>query len=157
MYPSHTGMIEITRYDSPIDLLRDAGSALYGREKEANVVLPVVEKLLQRNKTNSLAHAPLDDTQQLSASPNVPNLWLVLRTQPPSGTSSCHGTIDFVLSCTNGSMGAYPIFVWAARPVRTMTNDFIQVRMAFLAKHLFYNLPSTKRVFSVFGEFLAPA
>ncbi|KAG8874304.1 hypothetical protein FRB97_006001 [Tulasnella sp. 331] len=151
LYPSHAGMIKITTYAAPMDLLRDAGSALYRREKEANVLLPLVEKLLQQNKAINLAEAPLNDTQQSSASSNVPNFWLVLQSQSPSGSSSCQEAIDFVLSCTNGSMGAYPIFVWAARPIRTMAKEFIQVRMTYLAEHLLCNLPSSKRVFSIFA------
>ncbi|KAG9025684.1 hypothetical protein FRB95_009901 [Tulasnella sp. JGI-2019a] len=146
IYPTQTGMIEVTRYDSPADLLRDVGPTLYRREQEANVMVPLLEKLSQQKKTGS----HLVDMEQPSSS-TVPNVWLVLRSHLPSESSLSHGTIDFVLSCTNGSMGSYPIFIWAARPVKTMSKDFIQTRMVCLAKHLSCTLPSTKRVFSVFA------
>lgn len=154
-YPCQSGMIQIIKYDSPNHVLRDVGPALRRREREANIILPLLEKLAaqQSRKTEKAeGWARWVDPPHSPDTATVPNLWLVIRTHPPAGLAgSCQGNVDFVLSCTNGSMGAYPIFIWAARPVRTMAKEFVHLRMTLLVRHLYQSLPSTKRVYSVFG------
>ncbi|KAG8962937.1 hypothetical protein FRC03_003607 [Tulasnella sp. 419] len=75
-------------------------------------------------------------------------MWLVL-----SSTSRGQSTrtVDFILSCTNGPLGSYPIFIWSSRPVNTLSRDFIHSRIGLLAEHLKYALPSSRRVYSVFA------
>lgn len=75
-------------------------------------------------------------------------MWLVLSTTFPGQES---GTVDFVLSCTNGPLGSYPIFIWSSKPVSYLSREFIQLRVNRLAEHLKYALPSSRRAYSVFA------
>ncbi|KAG8947888.1 hypothetical protein FRC04_010246 [Tulasnella sp. 424] len=128
---------QVVRYDSPTTLLDKISGALYGREKECNIMLPLIEKLQTRP---SFSTSPFCVTP---SAPVVDDFWLVVQTNT--------GEVEFVLSCTNGPLGGYPIFIWCGRPVSTMSREFIHQRMALVTQHLLKSLPSPKRVFSVFA------
>lgn len=140
-YTVDTATIDVTVYFSATDVLQEASQALYDREREANVILPRLELLSRR--------------ERISASPaasGTPDFWLIVRSSPfPVGERP----IDFILSCTNGHLGTYPIFIWAARPVTSMDRGFIQTRMTVLSRSLLCTLASPKRVFSIFGKRLS--
>lgn len=152
-YTINTATIDVVLYYSAADVLREVGHALYNREREANALLPRLEKLAhQQRKDNPHTAAQSTKSDGHSAS-WTPDFWLVVRSAPAAGNER---TIDLILSCTNGLMGAYPIFIWAARPVRSMAKDFLQARLNVLAKQLLSSLTSPKRVFSIFGKSFSP-
>lgn len=129
--PVRAATIDVRRHSFAHEVLQDVGEELKAREGEANVILPL---LLKRIKSPSPSS---------SSSSTSPEFWLVVRSR---------GSVDFVLSCTNGPMGTYPIFIWCGRPIRTMSNDFIRERMNILAVRLLEALRhSPRRVYSVFG------
>ncbi|KAG8901628.1 hypothetical protein FRB99_005188 [Tulasnella sp. 403] len=107
-------------YHSATTFLNDVHHDLVRRERDYNVILPLLLK-------------PANDPS---------NLWIVDRTG---------STLDFVLSCTIGSMGAYPVFIVPARPLHSMSNEFIRERVTTLVRRLARSLPSSRRVFSVFA------
>lgn len=129
---------QVVRYDSPTALLAQISGALYGREKECNIMLPLIEKLQTRP---SFSTSPFCVTP---SAPVVDDFWLVVQSNA--------GEVEFVVSCTNGPLGGYPIFIWCGRPVSTMSREFIHQRMTLATQHLLKSLSSPKRVFSVFGK-----
>ncbi|KAI0068118.1 hypothetical protein BV25DRAFT_523081 [Artomyces pyxidatus] len=58
--------------------------------------------------------------------------------------------LDFVLSCTEGPLGSYPIFILPTTPFHTLTEDYIYPRIEQLA-HSLLAVAGAERVFSVFA------
>ncbi|KAF9502364.1 hypothetical protein BDN71DRAFT_1437953 [Pleurotus eryngii] len=117
------------------------------------------------------------DPPYLSACDIPPAIWDLLRSQPrraniilfsalriqeeetegrPSGKGQfwlvCRSAeqVDFILSCTNGPLGTYPICIYTPHPANQMTETFCWPRLAKLAQAL-YSHVDRKRVFSVFA------
>jgi len=59
-------------------------------------------------------------------------------------------TFDFLLSCTEGPLGLYPIFIYSANPSDELNTDFLSSRMKCLVSKLLSST-CTERVFSVFA------
>ncbi|CAL1695213.1 unnamed protein product [Somion occarium] len=72
--------------------------------------------------------------------------WIVCMTNQGGG----HIFVDFVLSCTEGPLGSYPIFIFTTIPHGRLTSDPAASRISSLAYHLSLSVP-TRRVFSVFA------
>lgn len=70
-----------------------------------------------------------------------------------TGSATQNVTLDFVLSCTEGYLGTYPIFIYCTRPTVECTRAFLEPRLTALAEKLYDTVPAS-RVFSVFA--LAP-
>lgn len=75
------------------------------------------------------------------------NAWIVSTSYPDSLSQP---VIDFVLSCTTGSLGNYPIFIYHAQSLATLNPSYLIPRMLSLAERLGEAVP-TARVFSVFA------
>ncbi|KAI0361349.1 hypothetical protein OH77DRAFT_1391264 [Trametes cingulata] len=73
------------------------------------------------------------------------NLWIVCWT-----ATSTEPTVDFVLSCTTGSLGPYPIFVFTPRSLSLLTREFVEPRIKSMVSALGANV-APERVFSVFA------
>jgi len=134
---------KVQRYDSPIQLYDDIGSYLLQRERECNIILPHVLKL-RSQKLNKATPSYSFDTPATSSSSYTPDFWLVL----------FHSNLpQFVLSCTNGPLGSYPVFIWSATPIGDLPRHTITHGMQVLAQHLRHHLPlkMARRVYSVFG------
>ncbi len=58
--------------------------------------------------------------------------------------------VDFVLSCTAGSLGSYPLFIFTPLPLDELDNDYVYPRLLALADALRTAVP-VERVFSVFA------
>lgn len=68
------------------------------------------------------------------------NLWMTLSSD----------TLDFVLSCTVGPLGNYPVFIFTPHPMHMLSEQFIGRRILHLVTHLQKYVP-VQRVFSVFA------
>jgi hypothetical protein len=120
----------VKRYDRhSLPQAVDVLAILHEYEALANVILPHVEKVLGH--------------QEYSESFSDAQLWLVY-TKP--GTSA----IKFVLSCTEGPMGKYPVFIVPTFPIHELTPELLEDSMeAFCA--LLNESVGVRRVFSVFS------
>jgi hypothetical protein len=101
-----------------------ARKALEGVPVEASVILPTFNKCLELDKAG---RSPLD------------HLWIAIYSRL--------GTVALVLSCTDGYMGAYPVFIVNTSPIND--NDFasyIHQSALTLQRHV-----PIERVYSVFG------
>lgn len=72
--------------------------------------------------------------------------WIVCSTEAGNGSTS----VDFVLSCTRGPLGDYPIFIFTTYPYQQLTSEAAVNRVYALAHHLSPPVP-VERVFSVFA------
>lgn len=117
------------------------------------------------------------DPPYLSALDIPPAIWVLLRSQPrraniilfsalriqeeeterrPSEKGQfwlvCRSAeqVDFILSCTNGPLGTYPICIYTPHPANQMTETFCRPRLNKLVNALHKHVDQ-KRVFSVFA------
>lgn len=103
------------------DIPRDVLDALRRSERDANVILPTILHSLGAERPGQV--------------------WVVCRSGPH---------IQFILSCTEGYMGAYPIFIMTTLPYVELTPAFIHTQMVLMAKALKPAVP-VHRVYSVFS------
>lgn len=75
------------------------------------------------------------------------NLWIISTSYLDSLSPP---VIDFVLACTNGPIGTYPVFIYHAQPLNYLTPAYLIPRITELANTLAESI-STERVFSVFA------
>jgi len=75
------------------------------------------------------------------------NIWLVCST---SGPSSFTASVDFVLSCTEGPLGSYPLFIYTPIPSIQLDPRHYIPRLRSLVHSLQQAVPS-ERVFSIFA------
>ena len=59
-------------------------------------------------------------------------------------------TIDFILSCTDNSMGSYPIFLFSTRHASELSEEYLLPRLSPLVRAL-YSAVDVSRVFSIFA------
>jgi len=124
----HGSLSSVRRFDHtngsiPDDVL----NILHDNAARANVILPHLEKVF--------------NIQPFSPPITSDQLWLVY-SQP----------VKFVLSCTEGPMGKYPIFIVPTVPISELTRDLLEDAMDKFCDALL-NEPEfrTQRVFSVFS------
>jgi len=110
----------------------DVWAILRVHASRANVILPHAEKVFGIQPFTPVI---VSDEQ----------LWLIY-TKP--GTSS----IQFVLSCTEGPMGKYPVFIVPTIPIPQLTSELLEESMGALCSALLSE-PDFKRerVFSIFS------
>ncbi|KAG1757182.1 hypothetical protein EDB19DRAFT_1890983 [Suillus lakei] len=122
----------IQHFDLSTGIPKDVWTALYANAARANLILPHAEKVFGRQKFIP----KIDATEQH---------WLVY-SKP--GTSE----IQFILSCTEGPLGKYPIFIVPTVPIAVLTPNLLKNSMEALCSALL-NEPGFKRerVFSVFS------
>ncbi|KAK7694964.1 hypothetical protein QCA50_002152 [Cerrena zonata] len=83
--------------------------------------------------------------------PAPDQFWIVCCT----GANGSNMSVDFVLSCTRGPLGNYPIFIFTTVPHTQLDSNAAVVRISALVDHL-SAYANVKRVFSVFApELLA--
>lgn len=98
-------------------------------EGPANIILPHLLKTIEKERHND----PLPRDQ----------LWIVCQR---------HGVLDFVLSCTEGPMGPYPVFIFASAPFSQLLDfDYTRPAVAALVHELLGAGVSRERVFSIFA------
>lgn len=122
----------IQRFDMSTGIPKAVWTALYANAARANLVLPHAEKVFGHQKF----------TPKIAA---TEQLWLVY-SKP--GTSE----IQFILSCTEGPLGKYPLYIIPTVPTADLTPELIQSSVEALCSALLSE-PGLKkaRVFSVFS------
>ncbi|KAI0375260.1 hypothetical protein BV20DRAFT_1117663 [Pilatotrama ljubarskyi] len=75
------------------------------------------------------------------------DLWIVCWT---TSTTASASTVDFILSCTEGPLGAYPIFIFSPPRSDGLASDFIEPRIKSMVAALGAHV-APERVFSVFA------
>lgn len=73
-------------------------------------------------------------------------LWVTCTTSQGFGES----TLDFILSCTEGPLGSYPVFIFTPYPAKEHHSDYSRRRIRSMVHRLAKSVPS-ERVFSVFA------
>ena len=120
--PSVSSQVEVASRASDLSVV--ARKALESSPVDSNVILPTFYKCLELDK---IGQSPLD------------HLWIAIYSRV--------GTVALVLSCTDGYMGAYPIFIVNPNPIDD--NDLtscIHLSTLTLQRHV-----PIERVYSVFG------
>ncbi|RDB28653.1 hypothetical protein Hypma_015809 [Hypsizygus marmoreus] len=98
-----------------------------------------------RNSNVMYAHAFKAAQEIMHTSVADGHLWIVCSTEGDLQTP-----VDLVLSCTQGPLGTYPIFIFCAHPLSKLTDQFLVPRMHLLVKTL-HGCVKTERVYSVFA------
>lgn len=104
---------------------------LRSHSRAANVILPRAEKALAMELRGEL--------------PTRRECWITCST-----FKSSVETIDFVLSCTEGAVGSYPIFIVPTRPSSQLDEGYLLPRLSLLVRVLHATV-SVQRVYSVFS------
>jgi hypothetical protein len=125
---SHHFTIQV--YRSASSLPSSVWEAFQSSPQDSNIMYPHALKRLIAERNGQPA---LDD-----------ELWIAYWSNQPTPT------IDFVLSCTNGPLGTYPVFLFTPHAFTSLTEEFLLPRLAPLVDKLRQEVP-TQRVFSVFA------
>lgn len=97
---------------------------------DANIMYPHAEKSKERERMGE----------------STTGLWITCTTSQTFATP----ILDFVLSCTEGPLGSYPIFLFTTIPKSEQNSDYSFRRIRCLAQRLARIVPP-ERVFSVFA------
>lgn len=116
-----------TVFNSPVELLNNLTLDFEKRPRQSNIIYPHALKLAKK-----IEHGE-------SIAPG--QFWIACYS---------YSSLDFVLSCTEGTLGSYPIFLYCNHDATTLTSDFLQPRMDALVQTLRTQTPPS-RVFSVFS------
>lgn len=125
--PSNVPSYMVEVYRTARSLPKDVWEALHANPRGSNVILPYAKQARQ--------------------SPEHPNVWLVCSTSRPG---SCTPSVDFILSCTGGPLGSYPLFIYTPIPTIQLAPSYYVPRMHSLIRKLQQSVPP-ERVFSVFA------
>jgi hypothetical protein len=120
----------INIFKSASSIPNDVLEALASKSRDSNVILPCLLDSLAKEKSGQI---PAHD-----------QVWITCTSydrQP---------TVDLVLSCTEGPMGSYPIFIVSLRPFASLTHQYLLPRLIALASALHDTVP-VNRVYSVFA------
>ncbi|TFY63132.1 hypothetical protein EVJ58_g3425 [Rhodofomes roseus] len=131
--PSNTSSHKVAVYTSARDLPQEVWIAFHENPRNANIMLPYAKKARYN-----------PDRYPGSAGSNV---WLVCSTSAPGSLTA---SVDFVLSCTEGSLGSYPLFIFTPIPLSQLSAQFYLPRLRSLVKRLQQSVPP-ERVFSIFA------
>jgi hypothetical protein len=124
-----TPRIVTCTYSSIHALPRKAWDALHADPRRSNVILSHAEKALASDMP-----------------PAQKEFWITCSTFDSPTTE----TIDFIISCTNNSIGSYPIFIYPTRHSSQLDEEFLHPRLLSLIEPL-RSAAGISRVFSVFA------
>ncbi|TFK56734.1 hypothetical protein OE88DRAFT_51150 [Heliocybe sulcata] len=117
----------VSSYKSPSQFPPYVWDALSSAERAANIVLPHALKYCEKEQLDG-------------------QYWIVCTT--PENPHS--PAVDFILSCTEGPLGTYPIFIFTTIPSPQLTSSYASPRIRGMAREL-HRLVPKERVFSVFA------
>ncbi|KAL5519614.1 hypothetical protein ACEPAH_1297 [Sanghuangporus vaninii] len=109
---------------------------LMRRDPRSNIILAKIEKYRQ---TEAQGH-PLQNDE----------FWIVCSTTRVNSRGTEDTTVDFVLSCTYGVVGKYPIFIYGTRFEEDLSDDYLEVRIRNIVREL-QKTVSSRRVYSIFA------
>lgn len=118
-------------YDSPGKIPKIVWDAWKAFPEDANIMLPHASKSLAEEHMGYIA---------------PDQFWIVCGPNGVGGPLS----IDFVLSCTEGPLGSYPIFIFSANPDAASDERWMRARIAILAEAL-HRTVDLSRVYSIFA------
>lgn len=98
--------------------------------------------------SSNIIYAHIENLRKTHETRGHDDLWIVLWATDTSQTYP-RPSVAAVLSCTNGPLGAYPIFIFTPFSTELSVNDLHQ-RALVIAQELLNNIPPD-RVFSVFS------
>ncbi len=99
-------------------------------------------------QASNVMYAHADNAFKSPTPDGTADSWVVVwDLTEPSGTSA---VILFVLSCTTGPLGPYPIFIFTPLPAASLVRDFVGPRILAMARALRL-VAAPERVFSVFA------
>jgi len=126
-----TPVLELILCHKPSDLPSFAWTELYQHEVDANVILPILNKCLKKEKEGIMAQD---------------HFWIVTFVRTPVYS------VKLILACTDGVTGKYPVFLFTPIPYVAMEDDAYLYQSLFSAvRHLQTAVP-THRIYSVFGR-----
>lgn len=130
--PSQT--ITTTPYRNPTSIPQAIIDQLREDALASNVILPHLERLRLQGNEGEIQEG---------------EFWIAC-------TSSVRGsvlppTLDFLLACTTGPAGRFPIFIYSGRAVHAMDMDFLGDRIPSLVRELLNQQTDKKRVYAVFA------
>ncbi|KAI0961909.1 hypothetical protein AcW1_000869 [Taiwanofungus camphoratus] len=123
----------VKAYTSANDLPGGVWDTFRAHPRESNIMFPHAEKARRTNKADE--DGPVHD------------IWVVCTTSRSSGASPL---VDFVLSCTEGPIASYPVFIFTPISRNQLRPDYIWPRLRSVA-HALRGHVSPERVFSVFS------
>ncbi|CCM04191.1 uncharacterized protein FIBRA_06357 [Fibroporia radiculosa] len=130
--PSLASTHTINVYKSARDLPLEVWEAFHAHPRNSNIIYPHASKAKQQSRSN----------------PNVErDTWIVCTTPGGRGRSS---SLDFVLSCTEGPLDSYPIFIFTPIPISHLDPNHYRPRLRGLI-HALQECVPPERVFSVFS------
>lgn len=117
-------------FSAPSQVPEEVWCALESHPVNSNVILPILEKCLQR--------------EQRGIQPSEEQFWISCSSYNP------HPAIEFVLSVTSNDLDRYPIFITTTCAYNELTPEFLHPRMTALVKAL-DEVVHSRRVYSVFA------
>ncbi|KAL6310123.1 hypothetical protein BKA93DRAFT_821181 [Sparassis latifolia] len=136
--PARTLPYIVQTFHSARDLPVEVWDCFSKNPRPSNIMFPHAEKSRDKDR---------------GGDSNVANdVYIVCMTQRPGEALLC---MDLVLSCAQGPLGAYPVFIFTPIPYRQIQKDYIMPRLLGMVSALQESVPP-ERVFSVFApEYIA--
>ena len=135
--PSSNESILTVVYHHPRDIPK-GDIAVMRKDMRSNIVLPYIDKVLAMERQG--VRIVGSDSQ----------FWIGCYTTGGRNSHPHGATLDFFLSCTDGPIGKYPIFIHTPAKINDLERQWVFTRMRHLVDALL-GLVSTRRVFSVFA------
>lgn len=126
-----SSLIHAEVYNSASAIPDDVWDCLRSNPLTSNILYPYATKAL-------------DLEVNRRARPSESNFWIVSYSM-----SRGSGSVDFVLSCTDGPLGTYPIFIWSY-PGQSLRGEDLSPRIGCLIQKLLQRA-GPHRVYSVFS------
>jgi hypothetical protein len=125
---SSTSFLTVDVYRHANSLPSSVWDAFRRRERDMNIIYPHAQAQRGREQDNR-------------------QLWMTCSTVTPELREA---TLDLILTCTEGPIGPYPIFIVPAIDTDALGAEFLQTRLAQLVDSLLEYVPM-ERVFSIFA------
>ena len=114
----------------------------------ADIPAAVWSAFRENAQASNVMYAHADKVAKCPTPGGTADLWIVVWDMTkPSGTSV---SVLFVLSCTIGPLGPYPIFIFTPLPSALLVDSFVRPRVLEMVRAL-RAVVSPERVFSVFA------
>ncbi|TFY55248.1 hypothetical protein EVG20_g9390 [Dentipellis fragilis] len=126
--PSIASTHSVKVYRHPSAFPQQVWDALSQNEQAANVMLP---------------HA----TKAKVAGANDSQLWMTCSTFRSARDDP---DLDLILSCTEGPLGSYPVFIIPTAPFHDLHDEYLYPRLELLISRILLEIPQ-ERIFSVFA------